>query len=72
MIRFRKGEIKAYRSLMALSLVLLLTVTPRGVASGQEREGKILTDPKMVPSKQPGSRLSLRAGGRFTARRRAT
>lgn len=33
---------------MALSLLLLLTVTPRGVASGQEREGKIL-DPKMVP-----------------------
>ena len=37
-----------HRSLMTLSLLLLLTVTPRGVASGQEREGKIL-DPKLVP-----------------------
>lgn len=37
-----------HRSLMALSLLLLLTVTPRGVASGQEPERKIL-DPRLVP-----------------------
>ena len=37
-----------HRSLIAVSLLLLLTVITRGVASGQEREGKIL-DPKLVP-----------------------
>ena len=37
-----------HRSLMALCFLLLLTVIPRGVAHGQEREAKML-DPTRVP-----------------------